>query len=113
MTKKVKLILSNLKTIGKIIRDLRESKGLPLRKVAAYLDIDQAVLSKIERGLRKINKEQIQQLSIIFEIDDGSLLLHYYSDKIAYELAEEPFAIEALKLSESKIDYLRNLKELK
>ena len=38
-----------MKTAGQIIRDLRLIKGFPLRKVAAFLDIDQAVLSKIEK----------------------------------------------------------------
>ena len=38
-------------------------KGYPLRKVAAFLDIDQAILSKIERGQRKISKEQVIKLA--------------------------------------------------
>ena len=42
-----------MESLGDIIRKLRESKELPLRTVAAFLDIDQAILSKIERGHRK------------------------------------------------------------
>jgi HTH-type transcriptional regulator, competence development regulator len=38
---------------GAIIRKSREEKKLLLREVAAHLEIDQAVLSKIERGKRK------------------------------------------------------------
>lgn len=44
-------------TIGSKLREIRKSKYLPLKQVAALLDIDVAILSKIERGERKINKE--------------------------------------------------------
>jgi len=37
-------------SLGDTLRKRREDKELPLRIVAAYLDIDQAILSKIERG---------------------------------------------------------------
>ena len=36
------------KTTGQILREKREKKGLLLRQVAAMLDIDTAILSKIE-----------------------------------------------------------------
>ena len=39
-------------TIGEKLRHIREVKELPLRKVAALLDIDVAILSKMERGER-------------------------------------------------------------
>ena len=45
-----------MKTTGDIIRNQREKLGLLLRHVSAKLDIDQAILSKIERGERKPNK---------------------------------------------------------
>jgi transcriptional regulator with XRE-family HTH domain len=35
---------------GDKIKKLRDEKQLPLRSVSAFLDIDQAILSKIERG---------------------------------------------------------------
>jgi transcriptional regulator with XRE-family HTH domain len=40
-------------TIGEKPRQLREAKELPLRKMAALLDIDVAILSKMERGERR------------------------------------------------------------
>ena len=48
-----------MKQVGEIIREKREEKGLLLRHLAAEIDIDQALLSKIERGERKATKEQI------------------------------------------------------
>ena len=51
-----------MNSIGEKIRNLRIDKQLPLRTVAAYLDIDQAILSRIERGERKATREHIVNL---------------------------------------------------
>ncbi len=48
-----------METVGQIIRNKRENLGLLLRQVAAYADIDQAILSKIERNERKQTKDLI------------------------------------------------------
>jgi len=42
-----------METLGQTIRTKREVMGLLLRQVSSYLDIDQAILSKIERNERK------------------------------------------------------------
>ena len=44
LTKIVKMNNVNTGKFGDAIRKQREEKELPLRKVAAYLDIDQAIL---------------------------------------------------------------------
>lgn len=48
------------------IREVRENKGEPLRKLAAYLDVDQAMMNKIEIGHRKAIKKQIEKLANFF-----------------------------------------------
>lgn len=95
-------------TIGQQIRKLREDQGLPLRKVAAKLDIDQSILSKIERGERKASKEHIIQIAKIFNVDEKELLVNYLSDKVLYDLKNEVLAADALKVAEMKIKYLTN-----
>jgi len=55
-----------MRSLGDTLRELREAKQLPLRTVAAYLDIDQAILSRIERGQRKASREQVVKLSKYF-----------------------------------------------
>jgi HTH-type transcriptional regulator, competence development regulator len=57
-----------MENLGKTIRKLREEKKLPLRKVADYLDIDQAILSKIERGQRFASREQVIKLAGFFNV---------------------------------------------
>lgn len=113
LTKYVKIILFKtcieqrriMDTLGGIIRQQREGKGLPLRIVAGFLNIDQTILSKIEREQRKASKEQVLKLAEYFSIDREQLLVAWLSDKIVYELTGEEFADKVLKVAESKIEY--------
>jgi len=93
-------------SIGEQIRKLRGDQGLPLRKVAAELDIDQSILSKIERGERTASKEQIIQIARIFNVDERELLINYLSDRVLYDLKDEDLATDALKVAEKKIKYM-------
>ncbi|VAX21154.1 hypothetical protein MNBD_IGNAVI01-936 [hydrothermal vent metagenome] len=101
-----------MQTIGKQIRKLRKDSGLPLRKVAASLDIDQSILSKIERGERNATKEQIIHIAQIFKVDKKKLLINYFSDKVIYELLNEEIAVDVLKVAEKKIKYLSQNKNV-
>lgn len=91
--------------LGDIIKKLREEKKLPLRTVAAYLDIDQAILSKMERGQRKITRDHVVKLAAYFEVKEEELLVAWLSDKLVYEIADEKIALKALEAAEEKIAY--------
>lgn len=95
-------------SFGEHIRKLREENGLPLRKVAAALDIDPSTLSKIERGERSANKEMIPVLAKLFKEDAETLGLILLSDKVAYDLMQEENPNEILKVAEEKIKHLRS-----
>ncbi len=92
-------------SLGETIRKLREEKELPLRTVAAFLDIDQAILSKIERGQRKASREQVIKLAEYFKVKENDLVVAWLSDKVAYEVADEPTALKALQVAEEKVKY--------
>ncbi|QQS51075.1 MAG: helix-turn-helix transcriptional regulator [Bacteroidota bacterium] len=96
-----------METLGQILKTKRETKGLLLRQVAAYLDIDQAILSKIEKGNRKPTKDNIYKLSEILEIDKENLMIQFLSEKIAYEIAGEDCASQALKVAEKKVKFIQ------
>ncbi|MCK9640416.1 MAG: nucleotidyltransferase domain-containing protein [Prolixibacteraceae bacterium] len=95
-----------MKDFGATIRELREAKKLPLRVVSAYLDIDQAILSKIERGQRKAAKELAFKLAVYFQVNKDDLMLAWLSDKILYEVGDEELAPEALQLAKEKLNYI-------
>ncbi|MFZ5430344.1 MAG: nucleotidyltransferase domain-containing protein [Bacteroidota bacterium] len=94
-----------MQSLGEKIRALRENKKIPLRTVAAYLDIDQAILSKIERGLRKATREQVVKLADFFNIAENELLVLWLADRLVYELTDEELALQALKIAEEKVAY--------
>lgn len=97
-------------TTGEILRKNREKKGLLLRQVAALLNIDTAILSKVERGERKATKDQIIKLADILDLHKEELLIQYLSEKIAYELLGEDLACKTLRLAEQKVVYLKSVK---
>ena len=54
-------------TFGETIRNQRESKGLLLRQVAAFLEVDTAFVSKLERNERNASREQVIKLAAFLE----------------------------------------------
>ncbi|MEO6734102.1 MAG: nucleotidyltransferase domain-containing protein [Ferruginibacter sp.] len=93
-------------SLGDTIRKLREEKELPLRTVAAFLDIDQAILSKVERGQRKPTREQVVKLAAFFKVKENDLLVIWLSDKLVYEVEDEEMGLRALQLAEEKVQYI-------
>jgi fido (protein-threonine AMPylation protein)/transcriptional regulator with XRE-family HTH domain len=87
----------------KRIREERIKKGLTLRKVSSLLDIDVAILSKMERGERNLNKDILMKLARIYRINPNELLISFLSDRIVNDLYKEGFAKEVLKVAEQKL----------
>ncbi|SFN42229.1 Helix-turn-helix [Chryseobacterium oleae] len=90
-------------TIGERLRQIREQKKLPLRRIAQILNIDISILSKMERGERKITKEIVFKLAGIYNYDTDELLVLFLSDKILLEIKNEELGEKALKITEKRI----------
>jgi plasmid maintenance system antidote protein VapI len=71
------------------------------------LDIDVAILSKMERGERRITKEVVLKLADIYDYNPDELLVSFLSDKILYEIQDEDLGIEALKVAEERAKYIK------
>lgn len=99
-----------MKSFGEQIRQAREEKNLILRQVGAELDIDQAIISKFERGERKPTKEQVQKFAEFYNLEIDKLLIAWLSDKVIYDLENETLAEEVLKVAEQRIKYQRTIK---
>lgn len=98
--------MKNSKLVGELLREKREEKRLLLRHVSAELDIDTAILSKIERSERKATKGQIVKLAEILDLNKEDLLVQYLSEKILYEIKDEELGEKALKVAEQQIKYM-------
>lgn len=64
------------------IRELREERKLLQRHLAAALDMDTPMFSKIERGDRPAKREQVLTIAKILSIDENELLTLWLADKI-------------------------------
>lgn len=82
---------------GELIRELRTKQKLLLREVAAQLNMDTALLSKIERGDRPIKKEQISLFAEMFKYDEDELTTLWLADQLMDVLKDEKLADQALK----------------
>lgn len=94
-----------MNSFGEKLRKLRDEKGAPLRIVAFHLGVDQAVLSKIENGKRQATKKQVELISDYFNVPIKELTIDWLSDKIIYEIVDEEFGVEALRVAEQKVNY--------
>ena len=91
--------------LGGLIRKEREKRKLLLREASALLEIDQAILSKIERNDRKATKKQVLKFANVYKIDKEKLLTIWLADKIYLLVGEEELGLKALKVAEKEIKY--------
>jgi transcriptional regulator with XRE-family HTH domain len=96
------------KTIGTILRELRETKGLLLREVGAELALDPTILSKIERDERMPTREQLKALSNFYKEQKNEVIIAWLSDKLVYEIQDEELGLDAMRVAEEKIKYGKN-----
>jgi predicted nucleotidyltransferase/plasmid maintenance system antidote protein VapI len=91
--------------IGNKLRKLREEKKMPLRKVAAIIDVDVAILSKMERGERRLTKDIVKQLAKLYKHNEEELMILFLSDKVLNEIGDEALALKALQVAEEQLEY--------
>lgn len=75
------------------------------------VDIDVAILSKMERGERKLKKDIVSQLAKIYNHNADDLLILFRSDKLLYEIKDDELGAKALKVAEQKFEYLKRAKK--
>lgn len=98
------------KTIGTILRELRETKGLLLREVGAKLSLDPTILSKIEQDKRMPTKDQVKSLADFYKEQKNEVIIAWLSDKLVYEVQDEELALQAMQVAEEKIKYRKTKK---
>lgn len=84
---------------GETIRKKRESEGLLLRQVAAFLEVDTAFVSKLERNERNASREQVVKLAEFLHIPSDQLLILWLAEKIVGLIDNDKQGEAALKLA--------------
>lgn len=98
--------------LGEKIKELRESKGLLQRQLAASLEIDTPMFSKIERGERRAKREQVVKLAELLQTDENELLTVWLADQVYEIVRGEETAAGALKVAESTLKYSKVVKHV-
>ena len=79
-----------------LLKNAREQKGLKTRELAQLLQIDQALISKFESGLRRPTRGQVLQLSQLLDIDYNTIMVLWIKEKIASEFGNDPNLLQAI-----------------
>jgi transcriptional regulator with XRE-family HTH domain len=92
---------------GERIRTLREKQHLYLRQVAPLLEMDTALLSKIEKGLRQLKRDQIPIIAEILKVNYDELMTLWLADQIYAVVKDEKLANEAMQVAEKNIKQMK------
>lgn len=100
-------------TIGKRIKELRESSGLLQRELAAKLNIGEGFLSKVENDQKRLKRDDLIVLSSIFNVDLSELETLWLANKLYDLIKNENYGLTALKVAEEQIFYKSRINEKK
>ncbi len=62
------IMSSTINKIGENIKALREQSGFTQSNIARYLQVDQSLISKIEKNERPITSDMLEKLSALFGV---------------------------------------------
>ena len=95
---------------GEYLRNLREERQLLQREMASMLEMDMALLSKIERGTRKARREQITAFAKAYNIDPEELNKRWLVDQVMELLKDEKNPTVILKDVEKEVKQSKDTK---
>ena len=92
---------------GNKIKELRDEQGLLQRQLAAVLEIDTPMFSKIERGDRRAKREQVIKLAELLHQDENEMLTLWLADKVLDVVkGEEELINDAINIAQGQINMM-------
>lgn len=89
---------------GNKIRELRDEQGVLQRQLAALLEIDTPMFSKIERGDRRAKREQVIKLAEYLHQDEKEMLTLWLADKVLDAVdGEDELCSDAITVAQEQI----------
>ena len=92
--------------LGNKIKSLRDEQEVLQRQLAAYLEIDTPMFSKIERGDRRAKRSQVILLAKYFDVDEKEMLKLWLADKVLDAIGDEDeceLKRDAIEVAQEKI----------
>lgn len=90
-------------TFGELIRAMRLEKNVPLRVVAAAVEIDSTLLSRFELGERFPTDEQIKRFADYFQKPVDELSAQVIADRILSSYGHDAIMLKAAELVKERI----------
>ena len=90
---------------GTLIKELRNQKNLKLIDLSTQIGMDKGLLSKIENNERRATKDQVEKFIQVLDANPQMLHTSWLASKIIYELEDQDYGLEALKLAEQIVKY--------
>lgn len=97
-----------MKNLTVLLKEGRANKGLKIKDVVMATNIDQAIISKIEKGDRMPTEVQLKALVSLYQLDVKNTRTQWLAEKVAKIIRYEPTALEVLSVAESRVEYLRS-----
>ena len=88
---------------GNKIKELRDENGIMQRQLAALLEIDTPMFSKIERGDRRAKREQVIKLAEYFHQDEKEMLTLWLADKVLDAVGDDELSNDAITVAQEQI----------
>lgn len=102
--------------IGRNIKALRDGMGFNQSNIASFLNVDQSLISKIEKGERGLSSDMLEKLACLFgvtvaaieggEIDTSKLSFAFRASDMTVEDMEAVCAINRIALNSAYMDDL-------
>ncbi len=99
-----------MKTFANILKQNRELNNWKLKEVAAFVKIDQALVSKFEKGSRMPTEAQVAAFAELYNQPD--LRKYWLAEKVLNLLAYEVDPLAVMEVAESRVEYLRSNRSL-
>ena len=84
--------------LGGKLKELRESKGLLQRQVAAELEVDTAYISKMESNEKPVSRTHLKKLAALFGIEQEELQTLWLADKLHDIVKDEPAGLKSVEV---------------
>ncbi|MBX9779860.1 MAG: helix-turn-helix domain-containing protein [Chitinophagaceae bacterium] len=85
--------------LGSKLKELRASKGLVQRQIAAELEVDTAFISKVENDEKHLSKSHLKKVAKIYKVEEKDLMVLWLADKILNAIEDEDEKQQALELA--------------
>lgn len=100
------ILCHNMKILRTELIRLRKDQQLTMKQVSAFTHIDQALISKYERGARIPSEDHLIVLALTYHVPLSQLRKLWLSEKVVQLVQYYPEASEALIAAEPRVEYL-------